>query len=274
MIAFVCLLSVSCISAADYNNDNDVVAVADAGTFTELNTVISSGGNISLTKDYIQTDSYGQITINKDTNINGNGHTIDAKEKSRIFNITNGVNVTLKNINFINGKAPLIGHEAEGGAIYTDSGSVTVINCTFNNNAAIESHQVGYGSGGAIYTYGGSVTVINCTFNNNTAVAGGAICSYDCSVTVSNSTFNNNTADDLGGAIFIGEGSVTVINCTFNNNTANYHGGAIRGEVEDSSIIVVDSKFKDCKATNGKDIGSIGCVTLMGNEYDGKHNYT
>ncbi|MCF0227062.1 MAG: hypothetical protein HUK28_07150, partial [Methanobrevibacter sp.] len=75
MIALVCLLSVSAISAADTINTDDTIATADTqGTFNDLANDLSAGGNISLTRDYIQTDSHGEIIINKDTIINGNGH--------------------------------------------------------------------------------------------------------------------------------------------------------------------------------------------------------
>ncbi|MCF0226474.1 MAG: hypothetical protein HUK28_04050, partial [Methanobrevibacter sp.] len=150
MLALVCILSVSAISAADYNNvDNDV------GTFTDLANDIANGGNISLTKDYIQTDSYGQINITKNTNINGNGHTIDAKGQSGIFTIDKNVTVSLNNIIFINGNA------AEyGGAIYSE-GTVLIVNdCQFKNTTSINS------GGGAIY--GVNVTVIGSNFINTT----------------------------------------------------------------------------------------------------------
>ena len=251
ILALVCILSVSAISAADYNNvDNDV------GTFTDLANDIANGGNISLTKDYIQTDSYGQINITKNTNINGNGHTIDAKGQSGIFTIDKNVTVSLNNIIFINGNA------AEyGGAIYSE-GTVLIVNdCQFKNTTSINS------GGGAIY--GVNVTVIGSNFINTTATNenGGAI--YGNTISISNSTFIGTKAD-LGGAIFglddikvvgstfigtkadfggaiCGWSIIDVINSTFNNITAEYDGGAIYG----SDVIVNDSIFTNTTAKNG-----------------------
>ena len=64
---------------------------------------------LELTNDYAYTDIDEEfingIVIAKDNfTIDGQGHTIDGAGLARIFNITSN-NVTLKNINFINGNA-------------------------------------------------------------------------------------------------------------------------------------------------------------------------
>lgn len=65
--------------------------------------------------------------------IEGNNHTIDAKNQVRIFNIT-GKNVTIKNITFKNGYT-----DGFGGAICNKKGQIKLINCKFVDNTAEEN---------------------------------------------------------------------------------------------------------------------------------------
>ena len=92
-----------------------------------------------------------------------------------------------------------------GGAIYINknSGNVNFYNSTFKANSAIK------GDGGAIYSDSGSTTLIltGCVFSENYADAGtekrygGAVCAKGI-VRVSNSTFYKNWAENRGGAIY------------------------------------------------------------------------
>ncbi|MCF0227104.1 MAG: hypothetical protein HUK28_07365, partial [Methanobrevibacter sp.] len=162
MMVLVCLLSVSAISATDIDNTNEtVVLVADTpGTFMELSNQISSAygqGTLELTKDYKNSDNYSAdgIKIINNLIIDGKEHIIDANNVGRIFNISNGANVTLKNINFINGfDTSSLG----GGAIYNE-GNLIVDNCHFENLTTNSN-------GGAIYTNGSSVGVVDSKFIN------------------------------------------------------------------------------------------------------------
>jgi hypothetical protein len=111
--------------------------------------------------------------------------------------------LTVQRLGFIDGKAsgtqiPL-GTDVDGGggAIYYLGGSVTAIDCTFNNNeAALLGPDV---AGGAIYGIGvGGTTVVGCTFNNNRAANGGALGALGAALTIVNSTLTNNTATGTG----------------------------------------------------------------------------
>ena len=198
--------------------------------FTGLSDFINSGEDIiELSTDFVYDDEDDPIGINITHNVTiyGNGHTIDGKNKSRIFIVPNDIFVVFKDINF---KNAYLEPKEKGAAIWLDllgeaqaincnftnneafSGGATVgvdaINCTFINNTALD--------GGAMF--GGSA--VNCTFINNEGTAGGAISCVDAI----NCTFINNTASSSGGAIYSGD----AINCNFINNTAGYMGGAIR----------------------------------------------
>ena len=177
------------------NDANEILAETDDGSFAALNTKISgatAGSTVYLENDYeySSTDSgTGGISINKNLIIDGKGHTIDAKQKSRIFTIdvSGTVDLTLKNIIFKNGKAGF------GGAIYwaPDDGDGDIINCTFIDNRATGTYY-----SGAIYEYTGINNIINSTFINNYDSNGGL---YLSATKVINSVFLNNGGTTLYG---------------------------------------------------------------------------
>lgn len=201
------------------------------GAFISFN-VVSSGENfktlqdeienstntIELTRDYKYDNSTDHelnkgILINKSNiTINGNGHTIDCSNQSRVFNIT-GENVTITNLNFINGNAG----EENGGAIYENS-SMKLENLTFSNNLA--------NSGGAIFHDENNATtnITNCTFDGDSAGKGGSI--YTCKeLNIHDSKFINSKADS-GSAIYA-QADMDIKNSTFKDMTAKENGGAI-----------------------------------------------
>ena len=168
----------------------------------------------------------GGVAINKNIRIDGKGHTIDAKNLGRIFEIDGGFAVTLTNVTLTNGKAD------NGGAIY-NFGNLDLVHVNFVNNTAKY--------GGAIMNYAYGLVLDDSTFTNNTAKIGGAIYnSADCFV-VGNSTFANNTAEDAGAVYNEGDNSV-VGNSTFVNNTATSIGGAI---INNGKLVVDNSAFED-----------------------------
>ena len=216
LLLIICLfLSVSAIGAVDDSNqlvndttddaltvseednletaDNEILSAGE-GSFSDLSGEISEKSEYKLERDYTfneQTDSglTGGIEISNNITIDGQGHTIDAKGKARIFyiDISGTADITLKNIIFTNARA------SYGGAIYwaPNNGDGNIINCTFINNVA-----TGQYGGAAIYEYAGISNIINSTFINNTAS------SYALSLSatkVFNSIFLNNGQTTLYG---------------------------------------------------------------------------
>ena len=201
-------------------------------TFTDLQNAIDLvDGILTLDSDIAMTDDEATgfvngVAINKNIRIDGKGHTIDAKNLGRIFEIDGGFAVTLTNATLINGKAD------NGGAIY-NFGNLDLVHVNFVNNTAKY--------GGAIMNYAYGLVLDDSTFTNNTAKIGGAIYnSADCFV-VGNSTFANNTAEDAGAVYNEGDNSV-VGNSTFVNNTATSIGGAI---INNGKLVVDNSAFED-----------------------------
>ena len=193
----------------------------------------STGNTIELTRNYTYTEGVDTITegitFTKSLTIDGKGHTIDAKELSRIFytrDESRAVNVVYKNINFVNAKA------THGGAVYFLGNTVEFINCTFNNNTATAN------PGGAVYLDGYGSKFIDCSFTGN-------------SITISTKN---------GGAVYIYErgGVNNFTNCVFMDNTATQYGGAI-ATAQGKSILTIDkSIFINNKANYGFSIYCYG----------------
>ncbi len=245
----------------------------DDGTFTSLQLKILSADDrstVTLYNDYKYNDDFkltSGIFINKDITIDGNGHSIDAMGKSRIFNINYGIGikqhqVTLKNINFKNGHANIY-----GGAILNFA-HLTVDHCTFTGNNAGTA-------GGAINSLG-VLNLKNSVFNRNSAGGdAGAVFSLtfqksqlffyqyfegrnateDSNLlftlmqapvehnkdTISNCVFTNNIANGRGGGAVYAFSHMDISSCTFTSNKAGEDGGAVFGNKD---LFIRNSQFK------------------------------
>ena len=117
MLSFIICLSFLLIATVNAENstdnnltaNDDVVIVNDeplkSGSFMELSQKINEipeNQELVLDRDYEYDEGSNHgIVVSKPIIIDGDGHTLDAKKSSRIFNVT-ADNVVLKNINFIN----------------------------------------------------------------------------------------------------------------------------------------------------------------------------
>ena len=223
--------------------------------FTDLQNAIGLvTGTLTLNQNVVMTDDEAAnfvngVIINKNIRIDGKGHTIDAKNLGRIFEIDGGFAVTLTNVTLTNGNATV------GGAIY-NFGNLDLVHVNFVNNTAKY--------GGAIMNYAYGLVLDDSTFTNNTAKIGGAIYnSADCFV-VGNSTFANNTATSNGGVIFNYGIGFVVGNSTFVNNSAADGAGAILNGGR--GFVVGNSTFVNNTATsNGGVIFNYGIGFVVGN---------
>ena len=111
-------------------------------------------------------EEYG-LAISKNISLIGFGEVIiDGKNTNSLFSISeSNLDVTFKNINFVNGKST-----TNGAAISIENNvNVLVDNCTFKNNYVSNSE------GGAIGAQGGILNITHSVFINNTASKGSAI---------------------------------------------------------------------------------------------------
>ncbi|WP_273475760.1 beta strand repeat-containing protein [Methanobrevibacter woesei] len=247
--------------------NNDVESRGDVNfivsDFSHLENAINAvDDELVLDSDVTMTDAEADkykdgITINKDITINAKGHTIDANELGRIFNIANSATLTLNNAVLINGRAD------KGGAIYND-GTLNINNVTFKDNAADNW-------GGAIYD-NGVVTVVDSTFNGNDIINrgssstdyGGAAIFSNGDLKVDNSIFTNNiknyeNGDCLTGAI-TSYGDVTVTNSYFANNSGRWGAAFSSADYNDKDLVTIidNCTFIDNKGLYGAGIWSWG----------------
>jgi hypothetical protein len=113
----------------------------------------------------------------------------------------------------------LTGHRAarRGGAI-ASSGRLTLRHCTIADNSAGLR-------GGGLYDDNNSLgllTLTNCTFTRNTAIEGGGVATRRGG-TLTNCTIAGNSAEN-GGGVFAGD-NMRLTHCTVANNTASSGGG-------------------------------------------------
>ena len=119
--------------------------------------------------------------------IDGNGHTIDAQGKTRIFHCT-GKNIIIKNIILKNGFA------GNGGAIH-NSGSLKITESTLQENTAQYD-------GGAIENEG-ELTIAESTLSGNIAYRSGGAIENEGELTIAESTLSGNIAqEEFGGVVW------------------------------------------------------------------------
>ena len=244
ILCIITILSIQFVSAND-NTDNMTVlgvsgeesilqAPSETQSYTDLNTIINQAGEgdeINLTYNYEYrngNDPKTGINITKNLVINGNGATIDGKSASSLFNISEGVTVTLKNLTIKN-SAAIESSEVFYRAI-TSEGNLNIYDCTFDSNAAgqgWEDNDDIFYAGSVIYS-SSNINIINSSFSNNVALNGGIIYSTG-TIRAKNSYFYSNKAisnEYSDGGVFTALVVDTIENCTFKNNFANA-GGSI-----------------------------------------------
>ena len=114
IVLLILIMTVGAVCAAENSTENDIsteilqnsqneVYTTSEASFTNLTDEIENAGTtLDLTKDYAfnnETDNNTGILISKDNFVlNGNGHTIDAKNQSRIFNVTANLCIEKKRV--------------------------------------------------------------------------------------------------------------------------------------------------------------------------------
>jgi hypothetical protein len=247
----------------------DQIAAANSGDTIQFDPSLS-GQTIPLVGS--------QLVINKNLTIQGLTApdapvTIDGQRRSRIFEVDGAqTNVTLSNLNLIDGNGLGGSARGQGGAIWNGA-IVTITGCNLHDNAnRVASSSPDYG--GAIYN-AGTLTVQNCTLHNNSAGyssfdvnangLGGAI--YNAgTLNVSNSTLDSNVASRFtvgsgglgGGIVNAWTASATITNSTLFGNNAGVDGSAAThggGIYNDGTMTVTGCTVSDNRA--GGDGGGI-----------------
>jgi predicted outer membrane repeat protein len=249
-------------------DDAVVTDCTEASFDTALATVQGSGGGTITFSCSGAIPFSGEKTITSYVTILGGGSvSFDGQDTTRLFVVSGSATLELDGLTLQNGNAG-VGH---GGAIFNDSGTLTVTASTFsgNNTAA---------SGGAIFN-DGTLTVVASTFsgNHSASASGGAIFNHvGRTLTVMASTFSDNSATNIGGiivhtgggAIFNNGGTLTVTASTFSGNSAIHVGTSVSsggGALYNNfgMLTVTATTFSDNSATNlGGAIFNIGTGTV------------
>jgi hypothetical protein len=188
-------------------------AVVQACDEASLRAAIAQGGTVSFGCSGTITLTQA-ITIHTNVAIVGFGAlvTLSGENKTRLFNVSPGVELRIHSLELIRGIA------TNGGAIFNDGGSLVLESVTFTGHNATpmvpgSSLIFGRGAGGAIYSRTGTVHATFCTLQSNSAFSAGG--------------FEVNMPA-RGGAICMDGGSLYLMNCILATNTAT--GGNGRGD--------------------------------------------
>ncbi len=181
---------------ASDSNPGDGVCADGSGNCTlraavEEANALTGSDTITLTAGSVYTLTLGQLSINSQIVIAGEGATVTADGASRVFYVAGTGNLSLKNITVRDGFSEV------GGGILVDSG--------------------------------GALNVLNSAIISNTSTgAGGGISNYFGTINIANSTISGNRAYGNGGGIdqrgFSGSGVGNLTNVTIVNNTSDWDG--------------------------------------------------
>ena len=249
-------------------------------------------GNVNL--------KYNRIAVLKLIGENYGKTIIDGQDKDYFFYFDKGLDVSLTNLTFTNGKATNVNWN--WGIIY--GSSLTMNDCiiknstsnsnllydidtqnsklVFNNLTYINNKGnmwLGYATINNSYfadnvgaTLGGvirgtnNLTVTNSKFINNTNpknsnAEGGAV--YAQNIISINNIYDSNYAGTNGGAVYVSGGAKTIfINDTFINNRAAGDGGAVYAYISSSSFVPV-ATFENVKFINNSGANG-GAATVSG----------
>ena len=219
--------------------------------FEYLDNLIHSGvKEVVLDSDVILSDDekskYSNgIKLNvDDLTVDGNGHTIDACGKTRIFDCV-GKNITIKNTVFKNGFGGF------GGAVIITGGDLSIIKSSFFENFAD-----GFYGGGAIINLGANLSIVDSRFIKNASTKhGGAILNSGGKLSVKESLFDKNSSKNSGGAINNDKGSSKIFDSFFTDN-ASENGGAVNNVK--GSLEMSGSSFCKNKSDHGGAINNGG----------------
>jgi hypothetical protein len=207
---------------------------ADTGSLRYAVNTAVDGDTIAFAPNVIGTITLtnGTLAINTDVTITGPGVgllTISGNNTVPVFTIYAAGSVTISGLIIANGK-----NANNGGGIFDNSGTLTVIDCAFvGNNTA-------FGGGGI--AAGGPLTVENSTFSGNSAtLGGGGVFSNGGPAIIANSTFFGNSAPSgPGGGILNSIGAMIIANSTVTGNTSNPAGGVFENGSQ-TSLAVTNS---------------------------------
>ena len=275
------------LAPVDTANPAHVVGDGTAASCTEaaLRVAATAGGTIVFDcgDDPVTITVSSTIVLTKESTLDGGGLvTLSGGGNARILYLDSGYDqttprLTVQRLAFRDGASEASGEDtADGGAaIYRDGGSLTVIDCDFEDNHAPATGQDL--AGGAIYGFGGGETVISgSTFRGNSASDGGAVGSLNGDLTIIDSVFTDNAATGTdgnpgnggcGGAIYMDGGDETATFCgvvVADNTAGAVAGGVFRVSNSSDGTFTMDRSTVTGNRVTPMDDGNAGGMYLQG----------
>lgn len=212
----------------------------------------------------------GELLVDEDLTIVGNdtmNTVISAGMLSRIFRISDAMNVELRGITLTMGQAD------EGGALHITGSEVILRDVAIHHGMAMLR-------GGAIFATGGSLWITGSELAWNTASGaaategGGAIFNLDNMLTVDGmSALHHNMANGAsgsGGGLFTASGTVMLDHVMIHHNAANRAGGGIEITLGDLTLQDVHLDHNDVAGMagtpnpgNGGGLHGTGAATII-----------
>ena len=222
----------------------DTIAGAKAGDVIELTGDIDAVASSTYATDV-------SFTIDgKGFSINGN-----SQDATALHFESTDADVTIRNATFRGMRSDL---EYGGGAVSVFKGKLTIENCAFIDNQAMQATKTSHG-GGAVLAQNSAATL-----------------------KIHNSTFHGNTTSGNGGAIFSRGATTEILHCTVVDNTANLSGGGVHipetaTAVMHNSIVAGNKSGGDGNDVvnadgNGNRIGNLDRLKLDLEDGEPKHN--
>lgn len=224
----------SALFLASFTGFADEIVVNDTSDGTLRNAITSANPGDVITFDSALSGQTivltgGALTISVNLTIDASdlaeGLCISGNGASRVFYINGAGDVVFKGFEIVNGFS---GAGQDGGGIYIDEGSLTLIGMSLTGNATgggIANQEPGDngGAGGGIFNNSGTLILLNSTLSGNSTGEGastvdifnfpagsggngGGICSLSGTLIIENSTISGNSCGRGRESIFAGSG--------------------------------------------------------------------
>jgi hypothetical protein len=214
---------------------SNVVTVASEAA---LRDAMAMGGLVVCSFDGTITLS-NRIDVTRDVTLDAHGRSvvISGNNSNRIFNVASGVNFSVTNVVFANGRnvgangadqgdiPGQPGSPGQGGAIFIDGGTVWLNSCMLTSNSVAGGRAGtnaypypvadvgGDGQGGAIFVRGGSLMLNSVSAVSNSA--SGGLGATEPPLSANDPGTGGNGA---GGALYATNSTVLVLNCNLSSN--------------------------------------------------------
>ena len=254
---------------------------ADSCTYSALSTAMKAGGAVTFNcgSSAVTIAVTSAINVDKATVVDGGGLvTLDGGGANQIFIVASNNSLSVRNLRFINGKAPASSDAPGiGGAVDGNWRSkLEVIGSTFENNTASRG-------GGAVAVWtGGSLTIVSSRFTGNVSWYGGAVYSLLSPLQIINSEFTDNSTvlqDGFGDGGAIGTdgasespsddvgGIVAICGTQIRNSQGNGSGGGAYIWIypPDQAVIEQTTVESNSVVQNASGEGSIGGAMRISN---------